>query len=111
MKKELEISMEVIHAQAAGIDIGSLSHWVAVDQDPRNVREFGVYTKDHITLIEYLHSHQITTVAMESTGTYWQTLFNALQAAGFQVILANGSHTKNVSGRKTDMLDCMWIQK
>ena len=111
MKKGLEISMEVIYAHAAGVDVGSQSHWVAVDQDPRNVREFGVYTKDHIMLIEYLHAHQITTVAMESTGSYWQTLFNALQSAGFQVILANGSHTKNVSGRKTDLLDCMWIQK
>ena len=111
MKKELEISMEVIHVHAAGVDVGSKSHWVAVDQDPRHVREFGVYTKDHIMLIEYLHSHQINTVAMESTGSYWQTLFNALQAAGFEVILVQGSHTKNVSGRKTDMLDCMWIQK
>lgn len=111
MKKKQKVSMEVIHAHAAGIDIGSKSHWVAVDQNPQNVREFGVYTKDHLTLIEYLHSFQITTVAMESTGSYWQTLFNALQSAGFDVILVNGGSTKNVSGRKTDMLDCMWIQK
>lgn len=111
MKKKLEISMEVIHAHAAGIDIGSKSHWVAVDQNPQHVREFGVYTKDHLKLIEHLRSFQITTVAMESTGSYWQTLFNALQSAGFDVILVKGSHTKNVSGKKTDLLDCMWIQK
>jgi len=111
MKKELQISMEVVHPHAAGIDIGSRSHWVAVDQNPQNVREFGVYTKDHLLLIDYLRSHQITTVAMESTGTYWQTLFNALQSTGFEVILVKGSNTKNVSGRKTDLLDCMWIQK
>ena len=103
--------MEVIHAHAAGIDIGSKSHWVAVDQNSQHVREFGVYTKDHLKLIEYLRSFQITTVAMESTGSYWQTLFNALQSAGFDVILVKGSHTKNVSGKKTDLLDCMWIQK
>ena len=91
--------MEVIHAHAAGIDIGSKSHWVAVDQNSQHVREFGVYTKDHLKLIEYLRSFQITTVAMESTGSYWQTLFNALQSAGFDVILVKGSHTKNVSGQ------------
>ncbi len=51
------------------------------------------------------------TVAMESTGSYWQTIFNSLQAAGFDVILVNGSQIKNVKGRKTDVLDCMWIQK
>lgn len=48
---------------------------------------------------------------MESAGSYWQTLFNALQAAGFDVQLVNGSQTKNVKGRKTDVIDCMWIQK
>lgn len=111
MKKKLKISMEVIHAHAAGIDIGSKSHWVAVDQNSQHVREFGVYTRDHLELIEHLRSFQITTVAMESTGSYWQTLFNALQSAGFDVILVKGSHTKNVSGKKTDLLDCMWIQK
>ena len=103
--------MEVVHQNAAGIDIGSKTHWVAVDQVPGNVREFGVYTRDHHRLIEHLKSHQITTVAMESTGSYWQTLFDALQKAGFEVILVQGSQTKNVQGKKTDLLDCMWIQK
>jgi transposase len=110
MKKQA-ISMTVIHPHAAGIDVGSKSHWVAVDQSHQNVREFSVYTKDHLLLIDYLRTHHITTVAMESTGSYWQTLFNALQQAGFEVILAKGSNTKNISGKKTDMLDCMWIQK
>jgi hypothetical protein len=110
MKKQA-ISMTVIHPHAAGIDVGSKSHWVAVDQSHQNVREFGVYTKDHLLLIDYLRAHQITTVAMESTGSYWQTLFNALQQAGFEVILVKGSNTKNISGKKTDMLDCIWIQK
>ena len=106
-----ELPMQVVHPHAAGIDIGSKSHWVAVDQQVGHVKEFGVYTPDHQKMIDYLRSYNITTIAMESTGTYWQTLFNALQKAGFEVILVQGSHTKNVKGKKTDVLDCMWIQK
>jgi len=109
--KENELSMKIIHPNAAGIDIGSKTHWVAVDQVPGNVREFGVYTRDHQRLIEHLKSHQISTVAMESTGSYWQTLFHGLQKAGFEVILVQGSQTRDVQGKKTDILDCMWIQK
>lgn len=106
-----ELSMQVVHPQAAGIDIGSKSHWVAVDQVIEHVKEFGVYTQDHQELIDYLRLYNIDSVAMESTGSYWQTLFNVLQQAGFEVILVQGSHTKNIKGRKTDLLDCMWIQK
>jgi transposase len=109
--KQKELSMEVVHPNAAGIDIGSRSHWVAVDQILGNVKEFGVYTSDHQNLIEHLRLHEITTVAMESTGSYWQTLFNALQKAGFEVILVKGRDTKNLKGKKTDVLDCIWIQK
>jgi transposase len=106
-----ELSLQIVHPHAAGIDVGSRSHFIAVDQDPEHVMEFGVYTRDHLLLIEHLKKFGITTVAMESTGSYWQTLFNALQAAGFDVHLVNGSQTKNVKGRKTDVIDCMWIQK
>jgi transposase len=106
-----QISLNVVHHHAAGIDVGSKSHWVAVDQNHQHVKEFGVYTSDHLQLMEYLRSYNITTIAMESTGSYWQTLFNALQQAGFEVILVKGSQTKNVAGKKTDILDCMWIQK
>ena len=103
--------LPVINAQAAGIDIGSREHWVAVDQNKENVRSFGVYTQDHQQLILHLQQHGITSVAMESTGSYWQTLFSALQEAGFKVMLVGGSQTKNVQGRKTDVIDCLWIQK
>ena len=106
-----ELSLQIVHPYAAGIDVGSRSHFIAVDQDPEHVTEFGVYTRDHLLLIEHLKKFRITTVAMESTGSYWQTLFNALQSAGFDVHLVNGSQTKNVKGRKTDVIDCMWIQK
>ena len=91
--------------------IGSREHWVAVDQNKENVRSFGIYTRDHQQLVDHLREHGITSVAMESTGTYWQTLFNALQKAGFIVLLVGGSQTKNVQGRKTDVIDCLWIQK
>ncbi len=91
--------------------MGSRSHVVAVDQNKENVRSFGVYTKDHELLISHLTDHGITSVAMESTGSYWQTLFNALQRAGFEVMLVAGSQTKNVQGRKTDVIDSIWIQK
>lgn len=106
-----EQSLPVINPHAAGIDVGSRSHMIAVDQTTANVREFGVYTKDHEQLIVYLQACQVTTIAMESTGSYWQTLFNALQRAGFEVLLVGGNQTKNVKGRKTDVIDCMWIQK
>lgn len=102
-------TLPVLNPHAAGIDIGSREHWVAVDQNKENVRSFGVYTQDHLQLIDHLRQHGITSVAMESTSTYWQTLFNALQQAGFVVLLVSGSQTKNVQGRKTDLIDCPWI--
>ncbi len=103
--------MQVVNPASAGIDVGSRMHMVAVDQNIENVRRFGVYTIDHQALIAYLQEHNITTIAMESTGSYWQTLFDALQKAGFEVLLVNGAHIKNVKGKKTDVLDCLWIQK
>lgn len=105
------ISLQIVNPRAAGIDVGSTMHVVAVDQNVDNVRSFGVYTKDHNKMIEYLHSHDITTVAMESTGSYWQTLFSSLQRFGFEVILVSGNQTKNVKGKKTDVIDAIWIQK
>lgn len=109
--EQKELALQIINVRAAGIDVGSRSHMVAIDQNKDHVREFGVYTKDHQQMIEHLRAHGITTIAMESTGTYWQTLFDALQAEGFEVLLVGGNQTKNVKGRKTDVIDCMWIQK
>jgi len=105
-----EISMQIIHSHAAGIDVGSRSHFAAVGQNPGDVSEFGVYTQDHQELIKWLKGHGVTTIAMESTGSYWQTLFSALQRAGFEVLLVNGRQIKNVKG-KTDVKDCQWIQR
>ncbi len=104
-------SLEIIHHHAAGIDVGSRSHFVAIGQNAEDVKEFGVYNEDLHALTEWLLQNKITSVAMESTGTYWQSLFSTLQQAGLQVILCNGKFTKNIKGKKTDVQDCQWIQK
>ena len=109
MKRNL--SMEMVNPNAAGIDVGSKSHFVSIGQKSGEVKEFGIYTKDHQELITWLTKENIITIAMESTGTYWQTLFTALQSAGFEVLLVNARDIKNVKGKKTDVVDCMWIQK
>jgi transposase len=105
------VKMELINPNAAGIDIGSRSHFVAVGQGGGDVKEFGVYNEDLKAIATWLKEHKIETIAMESTGTYWQSLFAVLQAEGFQVILCNGKFTKNIKGRKSDVQDCQWIQK
>jgi len=111
MESTQMMKLEVTNPFAAGIDVGSRSHFASVGQGTEDVQEFGVYSSDHDLLISWLFSHNITTVAMESTGNYWQNLFSALQEAGFEVLLANGKFTKNLKGRKSDVLDCQWIQK
>jgi transposase len=110
MEKE-EIKMKVINPHAAGIDIGSRSHWVAIGQGERDFKEFGVYNENLHSIATWLLENKITTVAMESTGTYWQSLYSVLISHNIQVILCNGKFTKNIKGKKTDILDCQWIQK
>jgi len=106
-----KIALDVVNPQAAGIDVGSRSHFVAIGQTDEEVREFGVYNEDLLALTQWLQANEIKTVAMESTGTYWQSLFTTLQGAGLEVILCNGKFTKNIKGKKTDVKDCQWIQK
>ncbi len=106
-----KVSLEVVNPYAAGIDVGSRSHWVAIGQDAQDVKEFGVYTEDYQNMAKWLHQNEVTTIAMESTGNYWQNLFSSLISEGFEVILVNGRQTKNIKGKKTDILDCQWIQK
>jgi transposase len=106
-----EVSMSVVNPRAAGIDVGSKSHWVAVGQGTEDVQEFGVYSDDLHELCKWLKFKQIQTVALESTGTYWQNLFVMLQDYGLNPILVSGKFTKNVQGKKTDVKDCQWIQR
>ena len=103
--------MDVINKNAAGIDIGSRSHWVAIGQTDQEVREFGVYNENLHELADWLEQHGIKTVAMESTGNYWQNLYAILSSRGFEITLCNGKFTKNIKGKKTDVKDCQWIQK
>jgi len=105
------VKMEVVNPNAAGIDVGSRSHFAAIGQGSGDIKEFGVYNEDLKQLTKWFADNEIKTVAMESTGTYWQHLYITLQAAGFQVILCNGKFTKNIKGKKTDVKDAQWIQK
>lgn len=108
---EEQISLDVVNKNAAGIDIGSRSHWVAVGQTDDLIKEFGVYNENLYELADWLVQHNIDTVAMESTGNYWQNLHAVLISKGFDVTLCNGKFTKNIKGKKTDVKDCQWIQK
>ncbi|MDP1690667.1 MAG: IS110 family transposase [Burkholderiaceae bacterium] len=105
--------LTLTHPNAAGIDIGSASHFVAVppDRDDEPVREFRSFTANLMALADWLTACGVDTVAMESTGVYWIPLFELLDARGFTVLLVNARHVKNVSGRKSDVLDCQWLQQ
>ncbi len=113
MKTKKRAKVGMINPDAAGIDIGGTFHFVAVpaDRSETPVRRFGSFTKDLHDLAKWLKECQIKTVAMESTGIYWLQLFLVLEEYGFEVFLVNAQHVKNVSGRKTDVLDCQWIQQ
>lgn len=106
-------SLQCIEPNAAGIDVGSFSHFVAVPsgKDQESVKEFSAFTADLHALAEWLKKCGIKTVAMESTGVYWIPLYEILEETGFQVCLVNARYLKNVSGRKSDVLDCQWIQQ
>jgi transposase len=102
-----------LNPYAAGIDVGSRSHFVAVPEaaDEKPVREFSCFTGDLHRLADWLHTCGIKTVAMESTGIYWIPVFEILECRGFEVKLVNAHHVKNVPGRKTDVSDCQWLQR
>lgn len=106
-------ALSLTYPNAAGIDIGSGSHFVAVppDRDDEPVREFPSFTADLERLADWLKACGVDTVAMESTGVYWIPLFELLESRGFTVYLVNARHVKNVSGRKSDVLDCQWLQQ
>jgi transposase len=106
-----KMELEVVNPRCAGIDVGSHSHFVAIGQDLSDVREFGVYADDLTAICLWLKENGITSVAMESTGPYWQNLYVELSKHGFDLVLANGKFTKQAKGKKTDVTDCRWIQK
>ena len=110
-KRSQEIS--VVNPNAAGIDIGATHQWVTVPKDRAEmpVRRFESFTSDLHRLADWLDECGVETVAMESTGVYWIPVFQILESRGFEVKLVNAQHVKTVPGRKSDVLDCQWLQE
>ena len=104
---------KIVNPNAAGIDIGSKVHYVAVSEDrcKNPVRNFKTFTKDLHEIAKWLMSLGIETAAMESTGSYWFQLYTILLDYGIEVYLVNASHVKNVPGRKSDVEDSQWLQE
>ena len=106
-------ALEIVHPDAAGIDVGGSEHWVAIspDRDPEPVRRFGCFTADLREMGRWLVARGVRSVAMQSTGVYWMPVFEVLEQYGLEVFLVNAQHTKNVPGRKTDLQECQWLLK
>jgi transposase len=112
-RRAQEAMLRQVKLNAAGIDVGSERHYVAVPEgrDAETVQSFGSVTSELERLVSWLEACEIETVAMESTGVYWIPLYERLEERGFEVVLVNARHLKNVPGRKTDVLDCQWLQQ
>src|SRR5215468_5010185 len=108
-----DLTLQLVHPDAAGIDIGNESHYVAVppDRDNQPVRRFGGTTAERKAMADGLHQCGIRTVALQSTGVYWMAVYDILEAAGFEVYLVNGRDTKNLPGRKSDVQESPGLMK
>jgi transposase len=108
-----DLSLAVVHPNAAGIDIGNESHYVAVpsDRDEQPVRRFGCTTAELKAMAAWLKQCGIGAVALQSTGVYWIAVYDILEAAGLEVYLVNARETKNLPGRKTDVQESQWLMK
>jgi len=113
MKTRESSPWQIKHPNAAGIDVGSAEHYVAVpiDRCAQPVRKFACHTQDLQALADWLIECGVDTVAMESTGVYWIALYELLESRGLKVCLSDARRTRNVSGRKSDVLDCQWLQQ
>ncbi len=110
--KKYSKNLEVINDHAAGIDIGDSEHYIAIEKgDSYEVRRVDAFTEGLVYIVKWLVSEGITKVAMESTGIYWLSLYIMLEEAGLEVYLVNAKHVKNVTGRKQDDTDAIWLQK
>ena len=105
--------LQVTHPDAAGVDVGGATHYAAVRADATDepVRQFNCFTADLYAMADWFEQCGVKIVAMESTGVYWIPLYEVLERRGFEVLLVNARHVKNVSGRKSDVLDCQWLQQ
>lgn len=114
MAKRIKASgLPVINDHAAGIDVGSRFHVVAVPPDvcDEPVQTFRAFTSDLHRMSAWLKSIGVTTVAMESTGVYWVSLYEVLESAGIEVVVANAREARAVPGRKSDVNDAQWLQR
>jgi len=102
-----------VRPNAGGLDIGAEEIWAASPPGghEKTVAKFGTYTADLHSLVSWLKERGVKTVAMESTGVYWIPIYDTLERAGIEVFLVNAHHVKSITGRKSDLLDCQWIQK
>jgi len=105
--------LDIVYPDCAGIDVGSAEHWAAIDpqRGADSVRRFGSFTDELVALADWLAGHGVRQVAMEATGVYWIPIYEVLDARGFEVHLVNARATRQVSGRKSDVLDCQWIRQ
>lgn len=113
-KKKFNTGLPLRNVHSAGIDVGSTQYDVAIPDYSSGghiVQQFGTFTKDISDLIAWLHEEGITTVAIESTGIYWINLYLLLEKSGIEPYLVNAKHVKNVTGRKRDDTDAIWLQK
>jgi len=108
-----DLRLEVVHPDAAGIDIGNESHYVAVPptRDSESVRRFGCTTAELKEMADWLKQCGIRTVAMQSTGVYWIAVYDILEEVGLEVYLVNARETKNLPGRKSDVQESQWLMK
>src|SRR6201997_4511530 len=108
-----DVSLEVVHPDAAGIDIGNEFHYVAVppSRDSQPVQRFGCTTGELKAMAVWLKQCVIRTVAMQSTGVYWIAVYDILEQAGLEVYLVNARDTKNLPGRKSDVQESQWLMK
>ena len=112
-KKKHSQGLPVINPYAAGIDVGDTQYDVAISDGDTGfeVRQFLSFTEDLRELVLWLKDAGITTAAIESTGVYWLNLFLMLEEEGIEPYLVNSRHVKNVTGRKKDDTDAIWLQK
>jgi transposase len=106
-------SLKQLNLNAGGLDIGAAEIYAAVPEgrDEESVRQFETFTTDLNSLADWLEACGVDTVAMESTSVYWIPIYEILEKRGFDLYLVNARQVKNVTGRKTDVLDCQWLQQ
>src|ERR1700732_5054708 len=106
-------ALPALNQNSAGIDVGNTEHYVAVPagRDAEPVQNFGSFTADLHRMARWLKACGIQTVVMQATGVYWIALYQILEEHGLQVNVVNAHHTKTLPGRKTDVLECQWLQK